>query len=357
MSIIKLARNAYTKYQQGKLIKITKTDMHNSVNTCPDEIAPLTTAEKREIDAFWKPYDPRPDYDSFRWYYHMTGRRDCYFIPEATFAAHILPYFNNIHQSTTLADKNMYDILFGEEGLPETLVRNINGVMLNKDYQIITEQEATVLASNEEKVVIKPTIASGKGKNVKCINTNSIIDSMRSYQKDYIIQSLIHQHESFSALNSTSVNVVRITSMLFDGKVYLLAPCIRVGDPGKFTDQNDGKSKNVCIGIDDTGYMHNTGIANDGTRLDVLPNGYRFGGKPVQGFFEMQSMAMKLHPRVAKIGLVGWDFTADENGRAVFIETNFKYPGVRRYQECNGPFFGSAELTQKVLGKVFSKSI
>lgn len=308
----------------------------------------LSDEEIKEIQTHWNAYGIKPNIDSFRWFYNITGQRDWRFIPEDVYAERIIPYMYDGRKAIALDDKNLYNLYFPNTNMPETLVRNMNGIYLDCQYRMITEEEAVNLVINSDKeVVIKPTIGSYKGIGVKLIPSSTITEYLREYKKNFIIQKRVKQHPTFAALNESSTNVVRITTALVNGRVYPLSPTIRVGDVGRFVDQ--GGPREFCIGIDETGHLKETGLATKSgiQHESKMPNGYCFGGTVLPGFEEMKQLVIDLHPRLAYFPLIGWDLLTDEHNKVVLIECNLNWTGIAKYQECNGPLFG--DLTEMIL--------
>lgn len=340
---------AVAKYRAVRNHIVYRRDMKHKIENAAIEMASLTPEERTVISAYWKgKYGLDPDYNTFLWYYSVNGTKDIRYIPEDIYATYIWPVLNDMSRCRGLNDKNLLDVLFSGKKMPETVFRNVNGVFLDKNYKLISLQEALALAAAEKDVVIKPAIDSCQGNGVICIPGSECECHLKNFRKDYIVQKVVRQHSSFAQLNDSSVNVVRMTSLLLDGEVHVLDSIIRVGAPGNFTDH-----KNIAIGIDDDGHLRSYGVTVKGIKVDTLPNGLVFGGLPLAGYAEMKDLVRELHSRLPQAGLIGWDLTTAEDGQVVIIEANLEFPGCGRGQDCNGPFFG--ELTDKVLCAVLKK--
>lgn len=308
------------------------------------ELKPLTQSEISEIETYWGKYNIKPNLDVFKWYYNVSEHKTPRYISDEIYERCILPHTNKMAYARGLNDKNMSDILLGRV-LPETIFHFSNGIFLDKEYKVISKEEAIKLAQIDEKVVIKPTIDTWQGIDVKCIESCDIESEMELFKSDFIVQKLVKQHKDFAELNESSVNVVRMTSFLDDTGVHILDAIVRVGSEGEFTDHF-----NIAIGVDEKGRLKKFGVDYYANKFSSLPNGFVFYGMKVPGYEEMISLAKKLHPYLSQARIIGWDFTTNEEGDAVVIEANLKIPDIFRSQECNGPIFG--EMTEKILGEL-----
>ena len=349
-------KQMYKTYSYNKKHKLYLSRIKKNIKNANCYVPEITSSEKREIINFWNQYGIKPEFDYYRWFYHVTGIHDCRFISEDIYDKYILPKFVENNVATVLSDKNLFDLFFPEYRFPETVFHNISGVLLNDKYCLLKREDAVNLAKQYSHVVVKPSIASGKGKGVCCLPGDAINDVFIDNHVDYIVQELVHQHPVFSAFNETSVNVVRITTLLLKNQIVILSPAFRVGDPGDFTDQgNSEKAINITIGIDNKGCLKSVGIANNGAHYNKLPWGPEFAGIKIPCFDEMIEITKRAHMKLAKAKLIGWDLTVDEDSNVILIECNLKWPGIMKYQYCNGPFFG--ECTNDVLDYVFSNRI
>lgn len=329
-------------YETRNRIKY-RTDMQKKLNSAEIPINELSTYERAEISEYWKKFGLKPDFNTFKWYYSVNGEKNPRYISEDIYTNYIWTKLNDMKRCKGINDKNMLDIFYAGFNMPETVFHNIHGIFLDKNYKMITREKGILLASECDKVVIKAAVDSCQGNDVVCVKGNECKKIIDRFGKDYIVQKVVKQHSTFAKLNESSVNVIRMTSLLLNGEVYILDSIIRVGAPGNFTDH-----KNVAIGIDENGLLRDFGVTVKGRKVTKLPNGFAFGGGyKLAGYREMVSLVKDLHTRTPQARLIGWDLTADEEGHPLIIEANMEFPGIGRGQDCNGPFFG--ELTDEVL--------
>lgn len=348
--MINTAKLFYHKFLRLKKSNIFKKQMKNLVEDAG--IPPLTREEETKLKDYWKKYGYQPDLNAYRYLYAISGIRDCRFITSDFYDCYLIPKLYNVQNAAIMDDKNMYDMYFADVKKPETLVRNMNGVFMDKSYHKISKLEAIDLVRNVEgQVVIKPSVDSCCGKNVNLFDAKDVESQIALYDKNYIIQKRVIQHPIFAKFNESSSNVVRITSVFMNDNVYLCSPTIRIGDSGRFTDQ--GGVREFCVGINEEGKFKTSGLSTKDkvSRDTTMPNGFVFGGVNCPGWDEMQSIAKNCHPRLNKFPIIGWDFITDEDGNANLIECNLHWSGIFKYQQCNGPIFG--EFTDEILNAVF----
>ncbi len=317
------------------------------INNFSKPIPKLSSKEKKEIKNYWKQFGIKPDYNTFRWYYGVDNNKDPKYLSEYVYDKYVWRRFNNMVRCESLNDKNIFDLIFSGYNQAKTVVRKINGVLLDEKYQPITVDSAVSMCASYEKLAIKPSVDGYAGAGVKCIKGNEFKEALGDYKKDFIVQEVIKQHESFAQFNESSVNVVRVTTMLVEDKFYVADSIIRVGSADSFTDH-----KNVAIGIKENGEVKDYGVTISGEKVYKLGNGCVIKGKKLFAYDKMLSLAKEMHFKVAQAGIVGWDFTVDEKGEPLLIEANIWFPGVMRGQDCNGPIFAqNTEVIMKYLTK------
>lgn len=115
-----------------------------------------------------------------------------------------------------------------------------------------------------EKVIIKPTdLSSGRGIHVvdrSKFNDKAFEKIVEDYKKENIlIEAYINQHNELNKLNPTSVNTVRVYTVLNkNGDISFISASLRIG--GKGADVDNFHAGGVGYSIDiDTGYVCKSG--------------------------------------------------------------------------------------------------
>jgi hypothetical protein len=150
---------------------------------------------------------------------------------------------------------------------------------------------------------------------------------------------VLKQHSSFAKWNPSSVNIVRILTLLWDGKVRVLGGYFRLGAPGGFCDHlmYDGESP-LQIPLTEDGLFMNRCYDFDKGLIYSDVRGMKIEGGILK-YDEMKQKACKAHEAYPFNRLIGWDMTLDENSNIVLIEYNSRCPEVVGPQCSIGPIF------------------
>lgn len=268
------------------------------------------------------------------------------YVPDDLYYGTIDAYFNNALECAAIDDKNLYDLLFNDVKQPNTIARKINGLFLDREYEIISVDEVAKLCMDRECVVIKKATLSDGGNGVKFWRKESDGESSLSellIQSDgFIIQEAIKQHKSIARLHPESVNSIRILTLVYKGNVNVLSAIIRMGANGSNVD--NGHSGGCFAGINNDGRIKD--VAYDymtGKRyLNNHPTtGAKFSESVIPDFDACKEFVKRLAPRLSRVSkLTSWDLSVDEIGRPVLLETNLCYGALFFHQISNGPVFG-----------------
>ncbi len=319
------------------------------------DIVKISPNYKKAIRAYWKRYYRNISLSDFKWYQTKKNIKNIRLIPDTVYHSRIEPYFNDIKSVEAFSNKGYYSLFFRDFKVPYTIAKNMTGVYMDDDFNIISQNEVKKLCLNEEEILIKPSLDSGGGRNITFLQMNEegacckLETALDKYKKDFVIQRVVKQHEEINKLNSTSLNTVRIQSFLYKGNVEILSSFLRVGHKGSRIDNLS--SGGLAIAINENGELNSFACDGDGNISYRLPNGYQFKKKKIPGFEEIVKSVKKLHPRFVNFGIIGWDIAVDEEGEPVFIEFNPIDTCIRNTQIVKGPLFG--KLTDEVLKEVY----
>ena len=312
---------------------------------------------KKDIRTYWKKYYRIKDTSNFKWYKAKGNLTNVKLIPDTVFHSKIEPFFSDLKSIDAFSNKCYYSLLFQGFKTPYTVAKYINGMYMDDNFKILSFDEVTKLCREEDEIIIKPALDSGGGRNITFLkmrekNADRELEKiLEKYNKDFVIQRVVIQHEELQNMNPTSLNTVRIQSFLYHGKVHILSAFLRVGLAGARVD-------NLCkggisIAMKENGDFHSIAYDGNGNKFYQHPNGYKFNGNKMPAYDKIIKSVKKLHPRFANYGIIGWDIAVDESGEPVFIEFNLIDTCIQAPQLSNGPFF--KELTDEVLDEVFGK--
>ncbi|NHF61538.1 hypothetical protein FK220_019455 [Flavobacteriaceae bacterium TP-CH-4] len=303
----------------------------------------LTNTEIEEIHLYFNGYDLQNISTQWHQFYsNCNGKFSAAYLPENIFYIEMEPRLNRVSYFPSLTDKNLLEKLFPTVQQPETVVKNINGCFYGNG-QVIELETALSLCDIGKRLIIKPTLESGGGKNVSLFTSdNGITDAgqrlkqlFAEYGKDFIVQKVVPQHEVLKALNPSSLNTLRIMTYLEDGAVHILSTIVRIGRKGSYTD--NGTTGGISCGIQNNGQFNDVGYQLSGDRFYETDSGIRFKDMKLSFMKKISSTVVKLHHEAPFFKLISWDLAIDESEQIVLIEYNVMGQGINSHQLNNGP--------------------
>lgn len=307
----------------------------------------LTNSQKKEIKDFYRGFIARNvSYKWHQFYFSCTGIFSPKYVPENLFYMLIEPTLNRMEYFPALADKNLLNKIFPKIITPVTVVRNINGFyVFNKEY--ITEEEVLQKCKDRNFMVIKPTLETGGGKNVKLFRNDGfsiaekeerIIELLKEYKKDFIIQEIVEQHPEMRSLNETSLNTFRIMTYLKDTEVVVLSSLIRIGKKGSFTD--NAATGGISSGVGEDGRLNEIGYhSKSGEKILQTDSGIEFKNVKLDFADKVAQTAKELHKHSPQFRLISWDLAVTPFEEVVLVEYNVSGQDINLHQLNNGPVF------------------
>lgn len=313
-------------------------DVFNAINATP-----LTESEKQQIKERWGAIIPELEcgWDGINMY-KSVGAFSADYVPYSYYYAYIIDALNPIHDRKVLTNKGMAFNYHGQIPQPKTVIRCIRGVFFDNDNNIISKGEAqSIVAKNNHTMIIKPILACGAGEGIKLIpestTKHEIIDILSQYGDDFIVQDKLKQSSLMDRLNQTSLNTMRLTTLLLDDGVHLLSACVRMGQAGSIAD--NVALGGLIVGINNDGTLHEFGFDSLGQKHPGH-NNVEFTQFTIPNFEKCVDLVKEAHKQIATCRIVGWDIALDENNQPVLVEANLRRPGITLEQLCTGPIFG-----------------
>lgn len=313
-------------------------------------------AFKESIRPYWAQFGVKAKKHWFKNLYKLTGSLDPRYIPHPLFFGKIVPHFDNPLYVRQLADKNLHGLLFPTLKRPETVFRHIEGSYTLDDFTPITREEAFARLKQEGSYVIKPTRDSGQGTDVRFFhameNDADIETLLKPYQSiDFIVQHAVVQYAMLSNFNESSLNTLRIVTLVYQDTPYILSSILRIGGAGSKVD-NVSKGGYQCT-IRPDGRLEKLAYTDRSGKAEMVEEndkGMRWEDYAIPNFEKICETAKDLALKLPHLKLIGWDFALDENGEIVLIEFNCQ---IGQNQATCGPTFG--DITEGVLAEVFGK--
>lgn len=349
------ARKMYLDRQKYEEEKEIFYRMKSEKDYALPEDKDLTEEQKAELDRFWKKYEfiGKIDYEPFKTYYNRSGIADPRYLPQYIYSYFLRP--NTVPKSylVPFQNKAYLPCFLPAAKQPEMIVRKVEGNYYNSSFEHITREEAVrlSLAALEQgnEIVVKPSgKAGGKGVEFFAEATAAQLHELfRKKGKLFVVQKAIRQHPEMKKLNPSTVNTVRLTTVLHNGKFTPAAALIKVGSPNVRVDNY--KHGGLLLGVNMDGTVLPWALNIDRQRVTELPSGVKLGEggfTKVPCFDSVLATAEKAHFCIPKIKVVSWDIAIDEENEAEIIEANFA-GDLRMHQVLTGPVFG--DLTEELL--------
>lgn len=342
-SLIKLRRYHYKKVHQRILKQYLKTR----------ELYLGSQEEyEKKVVPFWSKYGLKPDIGWFQYYGYIGQEFDPRIIPADLYYTDIYYSLNDSRYDDVLDNKFFSEYFVQGIKKAHTIIKYGNGLFLTEDFDLITKEEALEIIKRYGKVLLKPT-DKGQGKGIELIDFNNKYDEAikifeeKISQGDFIVQELIKQSDQLAGFNSSSVNTIRVISLIIDNKVEILSKILRIGSKGSFVDNysQGGMSRP----IDDEGNLKTYAFVKE-NKVFVDNEGNPLVEEKIIGYDKVISEIKKYHKRIPHLRMIGWDFAIDQDYEPVFIELN-GYVGENQRED--GPAFN--KFTEKVLDIYYDK--
>lgn len=269
------------------------------------------------------------------------------FVSDLYYQTKLLPRLNNINydkygilfKNSYFTDKNYQEKMASMFKFPDCIIRCIDGDYYDKNFNYITKKKALDLLNNYDKLVFKKSLGDGHGRGVSLKLKDEFKDEINNFGDNFVVQKIVKQHKFLSYFNETSVNIIRITSVLIRGEVYILSGILRIGAPGSFCDHLGFKEESPrIIGLDENGKLKPFCVDPD--KVIVYQDVF---GKKIIGavpfYNKIKKMVCKQHMQFIHHKIIGWDITIDNNDEIICIEYNSNIPGIIQSQMVCGPIF------------------
>lgn len=324
------------KKHRGKLRSRTSTNV-------------LTKQQEQQVRDFYAPY-AKVDLTAHSFYTEKTGQFHVNYLPDDLYYSRIDAYYNDWRECRYIDNKCFYRQMFQGIQHPEAIASRIGDLWYDGDGQLIRHSDLDALLAKEPEIVAKVARGSGGGKGVYFVPGKDFSTIAHKFDEDIVIQRPLRQHPGLDLINPSSVNTIRIISLLREDGVKIYSAILRIGKGGSRVD--NASSGGITCGITADGKLKPLAYAVTGQRFTQHPDsGLVFDGIPIPGFDLCMAAVPKLHVQVPRFHLVSWDFAVDTQGQPVLVEANLHYGELDFHQLNNGPIFG--EDTEMILKEIF----
>lgn len=313
--------------------------------------------QKKEFDSYWKKnFGKKITPNGHKLYESINGIFHKNYFPDFLFSTKLELKLNNLIYANIYSDKSLTELLYSKSDLirmPKTYLIKINGIWYDKDRCVIGNEEVKETLFNLGKAVIKPTLGGNSGKGIIFCDFENGIDKneetsieklMDSKNKDFIIQELMQQHESFSKLYPKSINTIRAITYIAEDKIHHSLLSLRLGSGNNKVDNIHAGG--VVVGVKENGELlkhgYILGYSNSNIKITHHPDTQvQFEGYLLHEIKSIIEISKKLHGLTPHIGMISWDFMVSKENKPVLIEANYMGQSVWFPQIIHGkPIFG-----------------
>jgi hypothetical protein len=304
------------------------------------------------------PFYSKSDKCFFDFYYSVSYVADSNYIPPTVYTLYVEPVLNDFLFAKSIDNKGLYENIYSGIKTPPTILRKIDGFFYDRNYIPIeiSDEYIKTLTDSYDKLILKASIDSGGGKNIRLFlkNDNVLISGNEQLNSrllhnypDFVMQEVIVQHEYFRRFNDSSNNTIRILTYksVKDNRIHVLHILLRIGQPGAPTDHDN--MGGIVVGINFRGKLNDFGCNYYGIKYKTF-NGINFQKTDEVPYIdEIKSIALQIAKRVYYGRLLAMDFTVDTNGNPLLLEINCHGNGICQYQMNNSSLL--KEFTSEVL--------
>lgn len=292
------------------------------------------------------------------YYTKMYGSFSPNFIPNDLYFNYIDNFYNDRKKAVVLENKCYFKRMFPTVRQPEIVCYRLNKFWYSAEDEVISFEKVKQCVSKEKTIVVKQAIGSSGGHAVIFIDAvegnlvSKFVETINDIDEDIIVQRPVRQHPGLSILNDSSLNTLRVVSLLRENGVTVYSVVLRMGTCGMRVDNESSGGINCGVHFD--GRLRADGHTKSGEIYKKHPSSkIVFENYQIPHLENVIKTVKQIHPLIPHFRLVSWDFAVAEDGAPVLIEANLNCGGININQVNNGPLFG--DDTKAVLDEVFSK--
>ncbi len=142
-----------------------------------------------------------------------------------------------------------------------------------------------------------------------------------------VVEEVIQQHSEMARLYPDSVNCLRMTTLVHQGKAHVLYAILKTGNNGNFVDNLESGGFACHVDMETgtgCGPGHTSSSISDATLSEIHPaTGVAFRGFKIPYFKEAVELVAKAALVVPQVKYIGWDVCITENGPAIIEGNNY----------------------------------
>jgi hypothetical protein len=276
----------------------------------------LSKEQEAEAKEYFAPYG-KIDLTSHNFYFQKTKRFCANYLPEELLYGYVDPYFNDWREAQYVDNKCLYRNTYRDVPQPTALAMRIKGLWYDGAYNLTSRQELVARMAQEPEIVVKIAVASGGGTGVFFVPGTDFPSVEAKIRDDIVVELPIRQHEKLAAINESSVNTLRIVSLLTQEGVKFYSAVLRFGIKGARVD--NVAAGGFSGGIDfETGRMKKDAYRIAGMHITQHPDsGVVFD----DGTLKVTAIPTQHH-------VPSYSFLLEAEGQRILFTGDLKHPSV-----------------------------
>ena len=187
-------------------------------------------------------------------------------------------------------------------------------------------KEFIQFTKKNNKFIVKP-IDGSHGKGIRIIEVAKEDNLKKLYnelvKENTVIEELIIQHNEIAEFNPTSVNTLRVVTLVCpDGQVRIMTANLRVGNGIRYADNFHHNGIATLLNVDN-GIVISSGIDMNFNRYIVHPvSGKQLIGFKIPYWNDVVKTVKEAATVTPTVGYVGWDVAIGKKGEIIILEGN-----------------------------------
>lgn len=183
-------------------------------------------------------------------------------------------------------------------------------------------------------IILKPSV-SGGGQGIQKVEVTSKNEAIELFNKfnnkNMIVEEVIKQSDEINLINSSSINTIRIYSIISNNQIYITGATFRFGN-GKSAVDNYS-SGNYAASVDEkTGKVTSSAVSQNGERITTHPiSGAQIVGFKIPNWEHAIEMVIEAHKKLMSLRYIGWDVAFNSDNEPLLVEGN-TFAGVELQQ-------------------------
>ncbi len=256
------------------------------------------------------------DYFKYEFYHFKAAKRKT-FITEG-FLTQMDRHFNdgkkNSDYTRILSDKLLFNEYFSEY-ISRQWISSKN----------LSQEALLDFVKDKQRIIVKPQHGvQGGGIFMANVNTEKEVNELYNKVKDgdYLMEEVLVQCDALNNINPSSVNTIRIYSVLHENEIHITGATLRIGRGGSVIDNysNGGLASEICT---EHGIVKTHAVSQDGGKFYIHPDSQQIIiGLQIPFWQAIKQQVKKAHLTLPQLRYIAWDTVVCKNGSIAFIEAN-----------------------------------